>query len=133
MCKHIILVSIDFKSIVSWILYAVIQFSPSNSKLDAVFFLESEIVINRVLKQPRCTKIRQCTNVDEFNRHMTKNRCETRKLEPAQSTLAKLVKALFEMERIFQEKDGKGKTLLFVSRGGTTECINVFIVSVPNE
>ena len=117
MCKHIILVSIDFKSIVSWILYAVIQFSPSNSKLDAVVFLESEIVINRVLKQPRCTKIRQCTNVDEFNRHITKNRCETRKLEPAQSTLAKLVKALFEMERIFQEKDGKGKTPLFVSRG----------------
>ena len=97
MCKHIILVSIDFKSIVSWILYAVIQFRPSNSKLDAVVFLESEIVINRVLKQPRCTKIRQCTNVDEFNRHMTKDRCETRKLEPAQSTLAKLVKALFEM------------------------------------
>ena len=47
MCKHIILVSIDFKSIESWILYAVIQFSPLNSKLDAVVFLESEIVINR--------------------------------------------------------------------------------------
>ena len=107
MCKHIILVSIDFKSIVSWILYAVIQFSPSNSKLDAIVFLESEIVINRVLKQPWYTKIRQCTNVDEFNRHITKDRCETRKLEPAQSTLAKLVKVLFEMERIFQEKDGK--------------------------
>ena len=118
MCKRIILVSIEFKSIVSWILYAVIQFSPSNSKLDAVVFLESEIVINTVLKQPWCTKIRQCTNVDEFNRHMTKNRCETEKLEPAQSTLAKLVKALFEMERIFQEKDGKGKTPLFVGWGG---------------
>ena len=86
-------------------------------KLDAVVFLESEIVINRVLKQPWCTKIRQCTNVDEFSRQLTNKRCEARKLEVAQSTLAKLVKALFEMERIFQEKDGKGKTPLFVGRG----------------
>ena len=61
--------------------------------------------------------------VDELNRHITKNNrhptsrgCKTRKLEPAQSKLAKLMKALFE--RIFEEKDGKGKTPLFVGPEG---------------
>ena len=57
------------------------------------------------------------TSTNLYNRHITNKRCETRKLEAAQSTLAKLVNALFEMERIFQEKDGEGKTPLFVSRG----------------
>ena len=66
--------------------------------------------------------------VDELNRHITKNNrhptsrgCKTRKLEPALSKLAKLMKALFEMERIFEEKDGKGKTPLFVGPGGGGE------------
>ena len=31
------------------------------------------------------------------------------------------MKALFEMERIFEEKDGKGKTPLFVGPGGGGE------------
>ena len=63
--------------------------------------------------------------VDELNRHITKNNrhptsrgCKTRKREPTQSTLAKLMKALFEMGRILQEKDGKGKTPLFVGPEG---------------
>ena len=63
--------------------------------------------------------------VDELNRHITKNNrhptsrgCKTGKREPTQSTLAKLMKALFEMDRILQEKDGKGKTPLFVGPEG---------------
>ena len=78
-----------------------------NSKLDAVVFLESEIVINRVLKQPWCTKIRQCTNVDEFNRHITKNRCETRKLEPASIDACKTGKSAFWNGKNFPRKGWK--------------------------
>ena len=66
------------------------------------------------------TKIVHITknNITKNNRHPTSRGCKTRKLEPAQSTLAKLMKALFEMERIFEEKAGKSKTPLFVGPGG---------------
>ena len=57
-------------------------------------------------------------HITKNNRHPTSRGCKTRKLEPAQSTLAKLMKALFEMERIFEEKDGKSKTPLFVDPEG---------------
>ena len=87
-------------------------------KLDAVVFLESEIVINRVLKQPWCTKIRQCTNVDEFNRHIMKNRCETRKLEPASIDACKTGKSAFWNGKNFPRKGWKRQNPTFCGAGG---------------
>ena len=122
MCKHIILVSIDL----SVGFYARSYSIQSFKTRCCCFSWIGDSNKYTVLKQPWCTKIRQCTTVvDELNRHITKNNrhptsrsCKTRKREPTQSTLAKLMKALFEMDRILQEKDGKGKTPLFVGPGG---------------
>ena len=117
---------------------AVIQCSPS--RLDAAISLRSDL-INSALKYPQhITSQRHEIVVDRLIRHVTKNfQTDTLVHEVARrgnlNQLARLLKnkSASEVERIFQQKDERGKTpLMWACLSNSVDVVKFLLSSGAN-